>query len=140
MVDEWCGSEGALGVPPLVLQNVATVAQDPGGELFEAVVDRLLACHLARVANKKKPGARRPSPSQPFESIGNDGGWQRPESCIRVLPDVPYYLRPARDDRYARSRVVGALYKHTLKPAADCSRREAEPVESVCRGKEEVTL
>ena len=98
------------------------------------------AIRLARVANKKKPGARRPSPSQPFESIGNDGGWQRPESCIRVLPDVPYYLRPARDDRYARSRVVGALYKHTLKPAADCSRREAEPVESVCRGKEEVTL
>ena len=98
------------------------------------------AIRLARVANKKKPGARRPSPSQPFESIGNDGGWQRPESCIRVLPDVPYYLRPARDDRYARSRVVGALYKRTLKPATDHSRREAERVESVCRGKDEVTL
>ena len=56
------------------------------------------------------------------------------------MPDVPYYSRPARDDRYAPSRVVGALYKRTLKPAADGSRREAEPVESVCRGKEEVTL
>ena len=57
-----------------------------------------------------------------------------------MLPDVLYYFRPAHDDRYARSRVAGALYKRTLKPAADRSRREAEPVESVCRGKEEVTL
>ena len=53
MVDEWCGSEGALGVG-LVLQNVATVAQDPGGELFEAVVDRLLACHAARTRRQKE--------------------------------------------------------------------------------------
>ena len=57
-----------------------------------------------------------------------------------MLRDVPYYLRPARDDRYARSRVVGALYKRTLKPATDHSRREAEPVESVCREKDEATL
>jgi len=53
MVDEWCGSEGALGVG-LVLQNVATVAQDPGGELFEAVVDRLLACHSARTRRQQE--------------------------------------------------------------------------------------
>ena len=53
MVDEWCGSEGALGVG-LVLQNVATVAQDPGGRLLRrSFIAYWPAMRLARVAQKK---------------------------------------------------------------------------------------
>ena len=86
MVDEWCGSEGALGVG-LVLQNVATVAQDPGGELFEAVVDRLLACHAARtrVATKNKPGGRaRLSPSRALVTMEGGNALNRAYECCRT--------------------------------------------------------
>ena len=53
MVDERCGSEGALGAG-LVLHNVATVVQEPEGRLSRrSIIAYWPAMRLARVAKKK---------------------------------------------------------------------------------------
>ena len=53
--------------------SAEAVAQDPGeGLLRRSLIAYRPAMRLARVAKKKQAG--RPSLSQPFESIGNDGG------------------------------------------------------------------
>ena len=86
MVDEWCGSEGALGVG-LVLQNVATVAQDPEGELFEAVVDRLSACYAARTRRQKeisREQAEPVSPSRALVTMGGGNALNRAYECCRT--------------------------------------------------------
>ena len=86
MVDEWCGSEGALGVPPLVLQNVATVAQDPGGELFEAVVGRLSVCYAVRTRRQKEISreAEPVSPSRALVTMEGGDALNRAYECCRT--------------------------------------------------------
>ena len=122
-----CGSEGARGVCRVVHNGKRQSYKTPGGA-FEAVVHRLSACYVARTRRQQEK-ARRPSPSALRESrvlVTMEGGNELNHAyeCCRTYHTTS---APRATDRYARSRVVGALYKRTLKPAADGSAGRPSP-------------